>query len=252
MSKQKKHNNNKLGNNAQIVLGVIIVVGGVFALSYNYFLEKKSRVFDLMNISMFESALPENIAATGEEDIENDEIVTVSNNKTDTNKSNSSKKKESKSNNNSNTSTNQTSNSTVSSKYKYIGYLEVPKVNLKKGFFFFFSPYNNIDYNVTIIKSSVFPTVKNGNFILAAHSGNATISYFRNLYKLSKGNTAYVYYKKKKYIYKLVKSYNQPKTGKLSIYRNYKKNTLTLITCTKDNKKSQTLHIFELSKVENY
>ena len=245
MSKQKKHNKFKLDNNAQIVLGVIIVVGGVFALSYNYFLEKKSRVFDLMNIAMFQNEMPQDIISNEKSEIKNDEIKPV-----DNKKNNSSNKKSNNSGSN-NQVPKQTNNQT-SGRYDYIGYLEVPKVNLKKGFLNINSPYNNIDYNVSIIKTSLFPDVKNGNFILAAHSGNAAISYFRNLYKLKKGDIANVYYKKKKYIYKLVKSYNQPKTGKLSIYRNYNKNTLTLITCTKDNKKSQTLHIFELSKVENF
>lgn len=253
MLKQRKQDNNKLtiGRNAQIVLGVLIVVIGVFSLSYNYFLEKRTRVFDLMNIAMLDSEIPEDLTEVVEGDITNDVIETTTDNKQ--NSSNNNKKSTTTSNNTSSKTSNNTSASTsTSSKYKYIGYLEVPKVNLKKGFLDINSKYNTIDYNVTVVRTSVFPNVKNGNFILSAHSGNAAISYFRNLYKLGKNDVANVYYKRKKYSYKLVKRYDVAKNGKLSIYRNYNKTTLTLITCTKDNKKSQTIYIFELYKTENY
>ena len=251
MSNQKKHNKKdlKIGKNAQIVLGVLIVVVGVFALSYNYLLDKRSRVFDLMNISLFENEIPQDVTGAVEGDITND-VIEPSSINSEKNKP-SDKKQNSKGSTNSSTSSS-SSNTSTSSKYKYIGYLEIPAINLKKGFLDINSKYNTIDYNVTVIKTAVFPDVKNGNFILAAHSGTATISYFRNLYKLKKGDIANIYYKRKKYSYKLVKKYDVDKNGQLSIYRNYKKTTLTLITCTKDNKKSQTIYILELYKTEDY
>ena len=77
-------------------------------------------------------------------------------------------------------------------------------------------------------------------------------SYFKNLYKLSLNDTAVVYYKNVKYTYKIVKIYKQPKDGSIAIYRDYNKTTLTLITCTKDDKKSQTVYVAELVKKESY
>ena len=128
----------------------------------------------------------------------------------------------------------------------YIGTIEISKINLKKGFVDPSSKYNNIQYNVTILKGFDYPDVENGNFILAAHSGTGIHSYFKDLYKLKNDDTVVITYKNKKYTYKIVKIYMQKKQGYLTIYRNVKKTTLTLITCTKDNKTSQTVYIAEL------
>ena len=90
------------------------------------------------------------------------------------------------------------------------------------------------------------PYVDKGNLILMAHSGDAYISYFENLYKLSIGDMAYITHKGTNYSYRIVNIYNVEKNGKVTIYRNYDKTTLTLITCTKNNDSSQTVYIAEL------
>lgn len=131
-------------------------------------------------------------------------------------------------------------------KNNYIGTLEIPKINLKKGFVSPNSKYNDINYNVTIIDGFDYPDVDKGNFILAAHSGTGPLALFKNLYKLGTGDIAKVTYKGKLYTYKIVKIYTVKKQGYLTIYRNPNKTTLTLITCTKDNKKLQTVYIAEL------
>lgn len=128
----------------------------------------------------------------------------------------------------------------------YIGMLEISKINLKKGFVEPKSKYNDIKYNVTIIEGSNFPNVNKGNFILAAHSGTGEIAYFKNLYKLKVGDKATITYEGIEYTYKITKIYNQKKQGYVTIYRDVNKTTLTLITCTKNNKKSQTIYIAEL------
>ena len=129
---------------------------------------------------------------------------------------------------------------------KYLGVLEIPKIGLKRGFYNIDSRYNDIQYNVAMVKGSTLPDVKNGNLILMAHSGWAAISYFEYLYNLSLGDKAYVTYKGKKYTYKLVKVYDVVKNGKVKIVRSYDKTTLTLITCTRNNDKAQTVYILEL------
>ena len=93
---------------------------------------------------------------------------------------------------------------------------------------------------------SDLPDVKNGNLILMAHSGWASISYFEYLYNLRIGDYAYVTYEGNKYSYKLTKVYDVPKTGKVKIVRNYDKTTLTLITCTRNSMTLQTVYILEL------
>lgn len=131
--------------------------------------------------------------------------------------------------------------------YNYIGYLEIPKIKLKRGFVDKDSKYNNIQYNVTISNVSNMPDVENGNFILYAHSGDAYISYFAYLYKLQIGDYAYVTYNDVKYTYQLVKIENLPKTGILELNRpNVYTKELTLITCTKDSDTEQTVYYFDI------
>lgn len=129
---------------------------------------------------------------------------------------------------------------------KYLGVLEIPKIGLKRGFHGTDSKYNDIQYNVTLVKGSTMPDVPNGNLILIAHSGIGYNGYFNYLYRLDIGNSAYVTYKGNKYQYKLVNVYSVPKTGSVTITRNFDRTTLTLITCTNNDSTSQTVYILEL------
>jgi len=130
-------------------------------------------------------------------------------------------------------------------KYDYIAVLKIPKINLEKGLVEKSSKYNNINYGVQILKESDSPDVINGNVILAAHSGTANISYFRNLDKLVLGDDAIIYYQGNTYNYKVVKKYDADKTGKINIKRDRNTSTLTLITC-RHNTDKQIVIILEL------
>lgn len=130
---------------------------------------------------------------------------------------------------------------------KYIGILEIKKIKLRKGFYKLNSKLNNVDKNIMIVSSSDMPNVNKGNLILASHSGNSSVSYFRYLYKLNKGDIASIYYYGKKYDYKLVNYYDVNKNGMVQIIKNNDINTLTLITCRK-NTDNQIVFIFELIK----
>ena len=132
-------------------------------------------------------------------------------------------------------------------KYNYIAVLKIPKINLEKGLVERTSKYNNINYGVEILKESDSPDVINGNVILAAHSGTANISYFRNLDKINVGDEAIIYYQGKTYNYKFVKIYDVEKTGKAKIDRDNNASTLTLITC-RHNTNKQIILIAELQK----
>ena len=136
--------------------------------------------------------------------------------------------------------------------YNYIGVLEIPKINIKRGFLNINDKGNNVNKNLQVIKGSDMPDVKNGNLIIAAHSGNSYISYFKNLYKLSNDDIAYVYFNNIKYTYKVAGKYDVEKTGKVVIHRDNKKNTLTLITCSQIDKTKQIVYILELESEENY
>ena len=129
--------------------------------------------------------------------------------------------------------------------FLYIGQLEIPAISLKRGFVEKYSIYNNINYNIQIAKEADYPDVIDGNFILMAHSGDAAISFFDSLYQLKLGDEAIVSYQANTYYYQLVKTYTVEKTGKVAIYRDYHKKTLTLITCTRNDDSHQSIYIFE-------
>ena len=130
-------------------------------------------------------------------------------------------------------------------KINYIAVLKIPKIKLVRGLVDRNSYQNNIKYNVQILKDSSMPDEEKGNVILAAHSGNARISYFKNLDKLAIGDDISIEYKSIIYNYKVVDIYLIDKTGTAEIIRNKDKNTLTLITC-KHNTNKQIIVIAEL------
>lgn len=132
-------------------------------------------------------------------------------------------------------------------KEEYLGILEIKKIKLRKGFYKLNSNLNNVDKNIMIVSSSDMPNVNKGNLILASHSGNSSVSYFRYLDKLDMEDIASIYYLGKKYDYKLINYYDVNKNGSVQIIRNNDINTLTLITCKKNTDK-QTVFIFELNK----
>lgn len=124
----------------------------------------------------------------------------------------------------------------------YLGILSIPKINLKQGFYEYSSPLNTVDKNIEVIETSKMPDVLNGNLILAAHSGNSEIAYFKHLDQLQVQDAVYVYYKGKEYKYVIDDIYDKEKTGYIEIIRNRNKNTITLITCKK-NTNLQTVFI---------
>lgn len=215
-------------NKLIIIIGTLLITLGMIILTSNYFNEKVDNAYTYMNNLLLENNETE-ILELQEEVASNDETT-------------------------SSLEENDSEDSIVDTdpyiKY-YVGTLEIPKINLNKGFTAIDSPYNTVNKNVEVVKNSNYPDVSKGNFILAAHSGNSYLAYFKNLYQLTLGDKAYINYKNYRYTYKIVNIYQQEKTGKIAIYRDLNKNTLTLITCTKDSKTKQTIYILELESVIN-
>lgn len=190
---------------------VAILIGGFF-LSYNYIQSKKIVAYDYIANIFYTN----NLNVIVEEDgIKREEAVTEE--------------------------------GTVTN--DYIGYLNIPKINLIKGFLDKRSNENDVEKNILVVEGSSYPDIDKGNLILAGHSGTGWKAFFNDLYKLNKGDVAYVTYKNKKYTYKIVNIYTQPKIGTIAIYRNYDKTTLTLVTCTNDDSTTQTIYIAELQEI---
>lgn len=136
--------------------------------------------------------------------------------------------------------------------YDYIAVLEIPSISLKRGLVNPDSYYNNVNYNIQIIEHSTMPDVVNGNLILAGHNGSSYISFFKNLYKVNENEKVYVYYQGYKYEYVINKIYDTPKDGYIEIYRDHDKSAITLITCKKNTKDTQTVYVGYLTNKEQY
>ena len=215
----------KLNNSTILFVGIVIIAFGIFIGSFEYLKEKKNKAFSKMNIMLYENEIPKTIE-NNSNDIEDDGSES---NPSDVEEPNDDSK-----------------NSGSRVVYNYLGVLEIPKLNLKQGFFGLDSKYNNVDYNITVINGSTFPDTENNNLILAAHSGNCSICYFKTLYKLAVGDIAYLTYGGETHTYKIVNIYEVEKNGTVAIYRNYDTKVLTLITCTKNNDYTQTVYILEI------
>ena len=221
------HNNNKrISPSNTAFIGALITLVGGFFLSYNYVEAKKIVAYDYMANSFYknqEQTIEEVKEENKEEIIEEENI----------NEQVEAKEEENKEITN-----------------EYIGYLVIPKINLTKGFLDKRAADNDVEKNIYVVEESNYPDVDKGNFIIAGHSGTGWKAFFNELYQLSLNDTVYVSYNNKKYIYQIVNIYQQEKTGKIAIYRNYDKTTLTLITCTNNDLSSQTVYIAELINIE--
>ena len=217
----KKRNKKKILTPTLVaaISALLIMIGG-YLVSYNYVQSKKVYAYDYVSTEFFaekdEDGTPVVVKKEKEEEkpevIQEDEPVITN---------------------------------------EYIGYLIIPKINLTKGFVDRRSSENDVEKNIYIVDGATYPDVEKGNFIIAAHSGPGWQAFFNDLYQLTTGDQIYVTYKGKKYTYQLTNIYKQEKTGKIAIYRNYEKSTLTLITCTNHDLTSQTVYISELINVED-
>lgn len=210
------HNKNqkRISPSVTAAVGALLTLIGGFFLSYNYIQSKKVVAYDYMANVFYNGN--EIVPITEHEDINEPIEEELPEEVTD----------------------------------EYIGYLTIPKINLTKGFLDKRSTENDVEKNILVVNGSNYPDTEKGNLILAGHSGTGWKAFFNDLYKLEVNDTAYVTYKNKKYIYSIVNIYTQPKVGKLAIYRDYDKTTLTLITCTNNDSTTQTIYVAELVSIE--
>ena len=218
MVKNKKLNKKKrISPNTVALIGAFVITLGGFLSFYNFINDKKLFAYDYMNEQIYNETETE-IYSVNTTEVTTDEEETKTQNYQDIE--------------------------------SYIGYLEIPKIKFKRGFYNINSSLNTVEANIEIIKGSEMPNVTNGNLIIAGHSGTGWKAFFKDLYKLEVGDEAIVTYAGVNYKYKITNIYKEKNTGTVSIKRNYDKTTLTLITCTKDDSSTQTIYIAELSTIE--
>ncbi|MDO4996488.1 MAG: sortase [Bacilli bacterium] len=223
MVKKTKQNNirtRRISPNLTAIIGALVIMIGGFFLSYDYINSMRVSTFDSYGSTLYKEE--DGVAVI--EPVEPEEQKEETGSKEDV---------------------------TETVTEAYLGYLTIPKINLKKGFFPIDSAQNNVDRNLFIVNGSSYPDIERGNFIIASHSGLGWNAFFRQLYKVEKGDQAIVTYGGKNYTYTITKIYTQTKTGTIAIYRNYEKTTLTLVTCTKDDLSRQTVYIAELTDVQD-
>lgn len=134
----------------------------------------------------------------------------------------------------------------IPEKKKYFAAIEIPDISLKEYLVDPNNEENKISKKIEIIKPSKMPDKKNSLLILAAHSGNSPISYFKNLNKLKINNLVYIYYNDVEYVYKVIKVENQNKNGQIFINKENNKSLLILTTCSQKDKSKQIVIISEL------
>lgn len=130
--------------------------------------------------------------------------------------------------------------------YDNYGYIIIPKIDLNKKF----EESSNVDKGIIIINPSKYPNVDKSLLILAGHSGTGKYAYFNYLYKLNISDKIVIKYMGCNYYYEIIDIYYQKKTGKLKVYKKKNQNTLILITCTNNNKKTQTVYVSILYKTD--
>ena len=136
-------------------------------------------------------------------------------------------------------------------KIDYIAVLEIPKIKLKRGIVDKNSSYNNVNRNIYTLKETTMPDEEdNSHIMLASHSGNSYISYFKNLNKLNLNDEVYFFYKNNKYVYKVIKKYEVEKTGTVKLSKK-SSSDITLITCVSGTN-NQIVLVANLESIENY
>ena len=223
----------KYQNTILMTIGILLIILSFFLIMYDKIELLKANVFDEVELLKYRENNNEN-NQFNDIDTSNDNLsIEVSVDNIDSDDSNSEDKKQ----------------ETKKITKEIIGYLEIKKINLKQGLVSKNSYYNNVNRNIQILNASDYPDKEKGNVILAAHSGQSYLSFFKNLYQLELNDEANIYYKGKIYTYHITDIYNVPKVGSVEIRRDYNKSCLTLITCTKNSKTEQTVYILELVSV---
>lgn len=129
----------------------------------------------------------------------------------------------------------------------YYAIIEIDNISLKRELYEINDPQNNVDKNIFVHEKSTFPSSSNSNIILASHSGIGSNAYFKDLYKLKINDQVKIYYNNFIWSYVIKEIEYQEKTGTLYLKEAYPE-MLTLITCTKNDAKTQTIYYASLEK----
>lgn len=111
--------------------------------------------------------------------------------------------------------------------------LKIPAIKLEEKIYHKNSKFNNLNYGLYFLPESTDIEDEEANLIIASHSGNSKISYFKDLENLQINDEIKIVYKKEIYIFRIINIYLEKKDGLININR-YNTKTLSLVTCKKN------------------
>ena len=107
--------------------------------------------------------------------------------------------------------------------------LTIPSIKLSHNIYNMNSPLNNVDRNISILKST---NLEKNLFYIASHSGGGDASYFDDLAYLEKGDIIYITKKDNILAFVTDEIFYIQKRGTLEAFYSGYGNTLFLITCS--------------------
>ena len=128
-------------------------------------------------------------------------------------------------------------------KYQYNAIIEIPSIDLKRGIVNLNNKYNDVKYNIELIRDS------EDSIVLAAHNGNNYNSYFDNLKNMEFSDHIKYYNNDKIYDYIFSEKYVIKKSGEASIYCPSDKKCIHLITCLDGDNDAQIVYVGYLDNV---
>lgn len=105
----------------------------------------------------------------------------------------------------------------------YYGYIIIPKIDFKKGFFNDSHPLNDVNKNILFINPMP------NTYIFAAHSGIGNLAYFNDLKMLELKDEIYIEINDLSIKYEITKIDREKKTGSINIPK--EENIIVLTTC---------------------
>ncbi len=130
-------------------------------------------------------------------------------------------------------------------KYRYKAIIEIPSIDLKRGIVDINNRYNDVKYNIELIRDN------ENSIVLAAHNGNYYNSYFDNLKDMELSDHIKYYYDNKIYDYIFSEKYIVKKDGEALIYCPENRKCIHLITCLNGNEDAQIIYVGYLDNVLN-
>jgi len=249
----------KFNHRRQVTFGVLTVFIGICIILSSYFGQKRFEVFNLMNMRYYDQMIDWDIGLLDPDNIDYYHFYGQRDSEISNGEENYITYFPEASNSGNNHAVVGNSEATsrpggaptttrppADDSRHFIGYLNIPRINLRRGFVEPTSRLNNVNRNIQVIQPSDMPNVRNGNMIIAAHSGTSSVSFFRDLWQVEIGDEVIINYQGREFRYIIRNIYFVPYTGRVPIRRDRGQTTLTLITCTRGQRDMQTVYIAEL------